>query len=39
MTPENFFNPDPGGVLTPARNFDPDPENFFDLDPGGVIPG
>ena len=43
MTPENIFDPGPGGVVTPENISDPGPggvmtpDLFFDPDPGGVM--
>ena len=40
MTPENIFDPGPGGVMTPAIYFSPDPGGVNrGRDPGGVKPG
>ena len=40
MTPEFFFDPDPGGVMTPEIFFHPDPGGVNrGHDPVGVKPG
>ena len=39
MTPDNFFDPDPGGVMTPIIMIDPDPGGVLAPTPAGSTAG